>query len=1113
MQRLFSLMRTGYYLALLAALVACGSGEQVSTEEQTAVQEAAQEVSKKEFALGGQVIGLKGNLVLVNDQSRQEITQNGSFRFANEVSVGQAYAVKIAQAPEGQSCFLQNNEGKISRSDANWVVVICVDNVVLKNKFTVKGNVSGLTGPIEIITRSGQNFAINQSGPYAFSFDAVQPVLPVSLKVNSADQTCQLREISSTDTPDQVYSVDINCVEALKDSSIVVNVTSLREKVRVQLNNATFLDISAPGDFSFATKVPVNTSYSVSLLEPATLQSCLVQNGSGVATLVSHVVNLRCGPRSGDTLLATAIPWDKQARVEWNDVGADSYAIYYSNDRKITKDNYAQIEGAVYLPASSMPTLVTGLLNRVPHYFVVEAIFPGFPSLTSTTTARPNAVGFDGAVSSMAKGNDDTLYVGGQFHRYGLSMEQFAAIPVAATTEKDYLSAMAPQTDGTIYVVISDGVGGYFIGGSFTLVDGYPRRNIAHILGDGSVDLAWNVSTNGQVSAMELIDGVLYFGGYFSIVNDAARLYLAAVDNKGGLVANFDPQFDYAVTTLTSYNKVLYVGGMFTSAANKFSFNGLAGIDLATNAFFPWSPILSSGQSAGNVSKLVVVDQQLVVFGAFDFIDDWSRLNLAAYNISTATSPSFDVNFNPQFDLNSIYTIASNGRTLFVGGSFQFVNGKIARSGLAAFDASGTLLNWQPSLNASSNGVTSVTAIAARNNTVYIAGGFETINGTPRSEVAAITADTGELLSWYPCFSRSVQTLATDGRLVFAAGYFTHMGGVERHGLAAIDSTGKITDWNPGAGSDIFDIDDIAVSSNRVYFAGDFTQIGGKPQSRIAAVDKAGILQNYAPALSGAVSTIALTPSRVVLGGYFPIAVTQGVNYLVETDLDGNLSAWQPKLNSSVSDIVAVGETLYIGGYFTQINGQSRPYLVAVDSNRDLTAFTPYLDGGVSKIHLDGDILYAAGSFSQISFTPLPVRLVKPSAIPLLDTSGLAALDLTQNAVLNWVPPVDGSGVRTMASSTSGIYLGGYFGFQTEQPPTYIAAVDHDGNALPWAMPFLSNCDCTPVQDMIFVGNNLYIGGSFSDLNQGQSELTHLARFDAAGNRLDNPMTLPPWQQ
>ena len=69
-----------------------------------------------------------------------------------------------------------------------------------------------------------------------------------------------------------------------------------------------------------------------------------------------------------------------------------------------------------------------------------------------------------------------------------------------------------PAVDGDIHAVISDGAGGWFIGGSFANVGGLPRARLARINADLSVH-PWNPGPNNTVYCLHRSGSTVYIGG------------------------------------------------------------------------------------------------------------------------------------------------------------------------------------------------------------------------------------------------------------------------------------------------------------------------------------------------------------------------------------------------------------------------------------------------------------------------------------------------------------------------------------------------------------------------------------------------------------------------
>lgn len=75
-------------------------------------------------------------------------------------------------------------------------------------------------------------------------------------------------------------------------------------------------------------------------------------------------------------------------------------------------------------------------------------------------------------------------YVGGNFYAIGPSVGH--GLPVDRLTGAQ--AAAFPKVDGLVRAAVSDGVGGWYIGGDFTKVGELATQRLAHVKSDGTVD-------------------------------------------------------------------------------------------------------------------------------------------------------------------------------------------------------------------------------------------------------------------------------------------------------------------------------------------------------------------------------------------------------------------------------------------------------------------------------------------------------------------------------------------------------------------------------------------------------------------------------------------------
>ena len=161
-------------------------------------------------------------------------------------------------------------------------------------------------------------------------------------------------------------------------------------------------------------------------------------------------------------------------------------------------------------------------------------------------------------------------------------------------------------TRGTINAVIRLSDGSVVIGGNFVSVAGVPRRNLAKLKADGTLDATWNPSPNGSVTAIARdAQDNLYVGGNFSSfganlvsIGGQVRDYLAKLSPTGAGAADaaWNPAPDGAISALASDGAgALYAGGSFAKIDGQ-SRSRLAKLSTSNGiADANWNPAPGSG--------------------------------------------------------------------------------------------------------------------------------------------------------------------------------------------------------------------------------------------------------------------------------------------------------------------------------------------------------------------------------------------------------------------------------------------------------------------------------------------------------------------------------------
>jgi hypothetical protein len=263
-----------------------------------------------------------------------------------------------------------------------------------------------------------------------------------------------------------------------------------------------------------------------------------------------------------------------------------------------------------------------------------------------------------------------------------------------------------------------------------------------------------------------------------------------------------------------------------------------------------------------------------------------------------------------------------------------------------------------------------VDSILVVGNRVYLGGTFTTVNGVPRSRLAAIDASTGELTDWAPRASTVVRALAAspDGSRIYVGGDFRSVNGVLGFGrLAAIDaSTGALdASWKPQADSVVRAL---ATLGDRVYIGGDFLTVNEQGGQHLAAVDGvSGTLDSdWYPVANGTVRT--LLPSSdgksVYAGGDFTAINGRTRPYLaLLNSAVGNVRSWQPDIdpNGRVWDLEVSSGRLY-----SAEGGEPGGAIAAYDTNTGARLWRHWTAGDVQAVTVLGNKLYIGGHFTSV---------------------------------------------------------------------------------------------------------------------------------------------------
>jgi trimeric autotransporter adhesin len=618
----------------------------------------------------------------------------------------------------------------------------------------------------------------------------------------------------------------------------------------------------------------------------------------------------------------------------------------------------------------------------------------------------------NGVVNSIVR-DGGTIYLGGAFDYVGPSTG--GGVPL--NLSNGALPPSFPVVEGYLLAVISDGAGGWYIGGDFDEVGGLPRSNLAHIASDFTVT-AWSPDPNGLVNQLLLSGGTLYVGGSFTAIAGQTRNFIAAFNATTGALTSWNPNANGSVWALATSGSTVYVGGYFTNIGGQTR-NRIAALDATTGAATSWNPnVLGAPYPSTYVLTILVDGGTVYAGGQFTSAGGASRTNLAALDAVTGAATSWNPGANAE-----VRDLVISGSNILVCGRFTTIAG-VTRNHIAAVRSNGSATSWDPNTN------DWIFDLFVSGGTVYMGGNFTTVGGQSRNRIAAVDAGTGNPTAWNPGTSGSVYRMAIGGSWLYAGGTFVSAGGVTRGNLAALNAaTGTATSWDPQVNGAV---NALALSGNDLYVGGTFTSIGvSNLRNNLAVVSvSSGNPGVWNPSPNGAVKALGVSNGKLFVGGVFTTISGQGRNRIAEFQVpNGLLTAWNPTCDGEVRAIALSDSRLYIGGAFSNVGPYVRAGTAAfnrIDGSVIATWDTGTFGNQVAALALEGSSLYVGGTFSVLGGE---------------SRNNLAALDASTGTALSWDPSPNAP-VKALTVTGDVVYVGGEFTTIAGVSRPYLAAID-----------------------------------------------------------------------
>lgn len=534
------------------------------------------------------------------------------------------------------------------------------------------------------------------------------------------------------------------------------------------------------------------------------------------------------------------------ATIEWPDsFSGGSYSLYVTQDPATILSDY-QTYGAIHWTDVMPGFELTELVYGQPTY-VALANNGELVSWTSFTPGEPEP---NEEIYAFAEAGDGTRYVGGDFTHFGFLSGSSFLTPVSGSDHPLAWPIIAGKQAHAAEVrsVISDGQGGWYMGGDFAWVGGQPSLGLTHIDSSGQVSdwvtdalsafdffrvsalaigangevyvagifrevteqesrthylialdsalgelLDWRPLINREVNALAFQDGLLYAGGEFTRVDGRERGRLAAFDTENKLLLDWRSDVDGAVQALLVYDNKIFVGGDFYRSSNELIRSYLTAFD-QTGQALDWPEGGAVRGQVGTTVRSLAVDRGVVYVGGENLIVAGEQRNLLAIDLDGEVLPWW-----PEVQ-GRVDALAARQGKVYVGGD---VSGEDRRY-LLAVDEDAELLSWSPRPDGPIN------ALAIEHDTIAAAGISQVVHAKPRSHLAAFNADE-ELLDWRveiyntpSCINRLGKEAAPSGvramvlheETLYIGGRFDRVQDAVRTNLAALALNGDLLNWD-----------------------------------------------------------------------------------------------------------------------------------------------------------------------------------------------------------------------------------------------------------------------------------------------------------------------------
>ncbi|MFA6574764.1 MAG: hypothetical protein WCS84_05035 [Nocardioides sp.] len=359
----------------------------------------------------------------------------------------------------------------------------------------------------------------------------------------------------------------------------------------------------------------------------------------------------------------------------------------------------------------------------------------------------------------------------------------------------------------------------------------------------------------------------------------------------------------------------------------------------------------------GDITDLLRRDGRVYVRGSFSRIGPFTGSGMP---LDPATGARVVA---PAIDGQISVSVSDGSGGWYVAGDFETIDGHRYR-GLAHIGADGIA---DPAFAPKVGGL--VSALALDGGTLYAGGLFDEVNGTARTNLAAVSAATGTLTPFVSSRpSRVTELLHADSRLYVG----------DESGLVAVDPATGALDAGFTA--------PVSGPVRALAAVGPHLYVGGRGLVDLDT-DTGALQPSFQPTttpfgkLDGRVHALLAVGGHLIAGGDFRRLGGLPGPLVALSPQDGSADpAFAPAIGGTghgatdrgVFDLAALGDDLWVGGLFTSVGGAPAQNLAAVDplTGARHAKTLASLDGQVNTVEASGGGLYVGGQFFMAGWVP-----------------------------------------------------------------------------------------------------------------------------------------------